>query len=448
MAPLDRRSLLRSLGTIAAGLVTGCNAGPDQSPSSPTPEPTGPTPTDARRSPDTPTDSGTGTETPAPAFSGDPGPLPDATWPLPYRGGTNGSYLPDGPRLGREPAVDWRIEEPVEGDPDYFDPRLTHPVIADGRLYTTKQLTHGPNQAAPDQHYLVSFDAATGTERWQQPIRPGPAFKFPTAPALRGDMVYVGHDRRLRAHGTETGEERWRRDLGEPIHGIRHGPDRTYIRAHRSVYAVDGEGTVSWATDLDEFPGALALGPKNVYTGASRRLVALDPGTGDRRWERTLPATSAYAIRRLVTAEGGVFVLQHSGDLSTFDDTGRPAWPPDGSYGSISTDGERLYAGGADGLRAFAVATGKRLWELSCPDLEGCGSARFVGKPAVTDGVVYVPIEGDILAAVDPRDGTATWTTTTERNVPRITLGMDAIYTVGDHEQSITRWVAPGNRGQ
>lgn len=452
MPPLHRRSVLRAIGAVSTGFVAGCNASPDQSASSPLPT-TGEPTTDADQSgtsstatdTSTPTDTQTRTETPAPAFSGEPGPLPDATWPLSYRGVTNGSYAPNGPRFDRDPVVEWRIEEPVTGEQESFDPRLTHPVIADGHLYTTKKLTHGPNQAAPEQHYLLSFDAASGTERWRQSIREGPAFKFPTAPAVGGQTVLVGHDRVLRAHAAETGEERWRRDLGEPIYAIYPTADRIYVRAHRSIYGLGLDGTVTWSTELDNYPGDLVLGTRNLYVGASRRLRALDPETGERRWARTLPATKAYGIRRLVSVDGGVFGLQHSGDLYTFDDNGQPAWRPDGSFGAMSTDGGRLYTSAEGVLRCFSVAGGKQVWELQCTDLEGCDSARYVGKPVLTNEIVYVPIDGGILAGVDPGDGSVQWSITTDRDVPQITIGDDGIYSIGDYEESIERRVAPGN---
>lgn len=452
MPPLHRRTVLRAIGAISAGFVAGCNANPDQATASPLPTTERPatdadqatTPQPATDTP-TPTESQTPTETPVPAFSGEPGPLPAATWPLSYRGVTNGSYVPDGPRIDTAPEVDWRIEEPVSGEQESFDPRLTPPVIADGRLYTTKKLTYGPNQAPPEQHYLLSYEANSGTQRWEQSIRAGGAFRFPTAPAVRGTTVFVGYNRLLRAHETESGNERWRRDLGEPIYGIYPTADRIYVRAHRSIYGLAVDGTVTWSTELENHPGDLVLGTRNLYVGASRRLRALDPETGERRWARTLPATKAYGIRRLVSVDGGVFVLQHSGDLYTFDDNGQPAWRPDGSFGAMSTDGERLYTGAEGVLRCFTVTNGNQVWEFQCTDLENCDSARYVGKPVLTNEIVYVPIDGGILAGVDPGDGSVQWSITTDRDVPQITIGDEGIYSIGDYEESIERRVAPGN---
>jgi outer membrane protein assembly factor BamB len=249
----------------------------------------------------------------------------------------------------------------------------------------------------------------------------------------------------LRAHETENGEERWQRDISEPIYAIYPTADRIYVRAHRSIYGLSVDGTVTWSTELDNHPRDLVLGTKTLYVGASRQLQALQPETGERRWARTLPATNAYGIRRLISVDGGVFVLQHSGDLYTFDDTGQPAWRPDGSFGAMSTDGERLYCGAEGVLRCFMVTTGKQVWNFQCRDLKNCDSARYIGKPVLTDEAVYVPIDGGILAGVDPSDGSVRWSVTTDRDVPQITIGDEGIYSIGDYEQSIERRVAPSN---
>lgn len=452
MDALNRRALLRRLGAVSAGLVAGCNAAPDAASRSPSPG-TGRSTTASPGTPTstaTPEQTSTATETPTPAFSGNPGPLPEATWPLTYRGMTNASYLPDGPGFERKPIVDWTVQEPVEDDPEYFDPRLTPPVIADGRIYTTKRLTYGPEQSPPDQHYLMAYATTSGETRWKQPIRKGSSARFPTAPAIQGNTVFVGHDRILRAHDTAAGEEAWRRDLEGPIAAIFPTPDRTYVRTHRSVVAVGEDGTVHWTDDRSDFPGALALGTRNLYVGASRRLVALNPETGEVRWKRTLPATGGYGITRLVTVDGGVFALQNSGDLYTFDADGKPVWNPDGSYGAISTDGGRLYATvqEAGTLRTFDIATGRRLWELACTDVDGCDSAVHVGKPVVTGDAVYVPMDGGHLVAVRPADGSVRWRLDMARRVPVITLGENAMYSVGDYEESITRLSASETDGQ
>lgn len=456
MPSFERRAFLRRLGAISAGLVAGCNAMPDRTTEPTAPATTVPATSQSPERSDTPSESPTtgddrtGSGTQPSALSGAPGPLPAATWPLTYRGVTNASYAPDGPEFEGKPTVDWVLNEPVEEESGNFDPQLTPPVVADGRLFTTKNLSYGPEQVPPDHHYLISYDATSGTTLWKQPIRVGSRPTFPTAPAVHGSTVFVGQDQILSAHDIEDGEEAWQRDLDDSIDAVYPSPDRTYIRGDRSAAAIDDEGQVLWTIGLGHSPVALALGTRHLYVGVSRRILAVNPVTGKVRWERTLPATSDSGIVRLVTVDGGVFALQNSGDLYTFDASGKPVWNPDGSYGAISTDGGRLYATvtEAGALRSFDIATGKQLWELGCSDVEGCDAARHVGKPVVTGSEVYVPLDGGHLVAVRPDDGSILWRVGMEERVPVVTLGEDALFSLGDYEESIVKRVEQGTTGQ
>lgn len=447
MVPPNRRIFLRSVGVIGSILLAGCNANPDEAVTSSRrttgvgPDGTEATVTTGGSPTTSPPDTGTSTATAAPPLGGDPGPLPDEPWPLPKRSITNGSYLPEGPIFDQEPTIDWKIQPSVEGEQDHFDPMFSTPVIADGRLFVVKRLIYGPMQSPPDRHLLLAYDAHSGERRWQQSIRHGASFKPPGAPAVRDNEVFVGHDRSLRAYGFDDGTDRWRRSIDEPIYAIYPTSTRIYLRGHRSVRAISAGGTDPWTATFDHFPGALAVGTRNLYVAVSRRLQALDPESGTTRWNRTLPATSGYGIDDLVTVEGGVFVRQNSGDLYAFDKAGRPIWHLDGPYTSISTDGGRLYAGAEGTLSAVDVGTGKRLWELSCSSLNGCNSTRTFGAPVVTDEAVYAPIDSGHLVAVYPDDGSVQWSTKLTQRVESITLDEEALYIVGDERDPLIRRV-------
>jgi len=443
-----RRTFLKSVGVISSTLLAGCNANPDgagKSPQQTTNEGTGEVePTDTPRrtqSTTSPPDTETPTATPASPLGDDPGPLPEETWPLPSRSITNGLYLPDGPTFDQEPTIDWQVQPSVAVEQDHFDPNFSTPVIADGRLFVVKQLIYGTMQSPPERHLLLAYTARSGEKRWEQPIRHDSSYKPPAAPALRGDEVLVGHDRSVRAYGFDDGTGLWRRSIGEPIYAIYPTPRQIYLRTHRSIRAVSAGGGDPWTTELDHFPGAMAIGLRNLFVGVSRRLLALDPETGTTRWNRTLPATGGYGIDELVTVAGGVVVRQNSGDLYAFDDSGKPVWHLDGANRSISTDGARLYTGAEGRLRALDVGTGSPVWELACASLEGCDSTRSFGTPVITNGAVYAPIDSGHLVAVRPDDGSLQWSTKLTHRVEAITLDQEALFSVGDEREPLIRRV-------
>lgn len=335
--------------------------------------------------------------------------------------------------------VDWQVV-PTNPYEDRYTPEFTKPVIADGRLYTVNRLRFSTMVERPDRQFLRAYDATTGEELWEYAFQHGNSAFLPPSPVVGDGVVLVGHDQRLRAIGPAEGNEMWRRNLGEVIHAVYPGVDRTYVRAHRSVVAVNGNDTRAWTKEFEEFPGALARGDDNLYVAVSRRVLALDPATGDVRWRQTLPAVGGgHGVRSLVTVAGGVFVLQNSGDLYAFSGGGERIWRADDRCDSLSTDGSRLYAGTKGTLRALAVATGKKVWELRCGDLAGCDSASRFGKPAVTDSALYASLDSGLLAAVRPDDGTVLWSLDETTGFEHLALGSDAVYGVGSEDEPLVR---------
>lgn len=418
MSSIHRRTLLRSLGPIAGALFAGCSTSTNETAEGPpTPSPT--------KSP-TATETQTGT-----ALTGGAGPLPEKSWPLPHRGITNGGYLPGGPLFKTEPEVDWQVVPSTPPDQS-FSPDFTVPVINDDRLYTVNRLWFGPNEEGPDQHFLRAYDTATGDELWEFTIPAESGRDIPTRPAIGDDVVLVGQGQRLHAVGIAEGVEQWSRELDESIEAVYPTRDQTFVKTNRSVVALNSDAAHAWTKKFEAFPETLAQGTANLYVTVSRRLLALDPTTGDVRWSQMLPAVDGgYAAKNLITVADGVFALQHSGDLYAFSKTGRQVWQADDQYGSLSTDGSRLYATAEDILRAFAVTTGDRLWELRCEDVKDCNSSGSFRKPVVTDSALYASHSSGRLVAVRPNNGTVLWSLEAPTDFDNLSLGPDAIYGVG-----------------
>lgn len=445
MPSLPRRALIRTLGLSGVALLAGCNSQSDGTgDTTPTrtttaPSPERESPTDTATPPETETQ--TETETPHPEeLDAGAGPLPATVWPLPHRGASNGSYLPHGPQIESEPGVDWQVSPTTPPDQDHHPPDFTVPVIADGLLYTVNRLRATPEVERPEGHFLRAYDTTTGEAVWEYTVDHGSGTALPTPPAVGNGVVWVGQAERLHAVGMADGTEVESQQLPAPIDAIYPTRDRTYVTAGSSIVTVDPNTERIWTKQFETAPVTLAKGTDKLYAAVSRRVLALDPATGDPRWHKPLPAGgNEYTVNHLVTVAGGVLVLQHNGTLSTFTQTGTRGWRADGAYQSLSTDGSRVFAGMEDGLRALRSKTGERVWELTCDDLADCAAGSFFGKPAVTDSALYTSLDTGHLVAVRPTDATVLWSLEEPTGFKHLSLGSDALYGVGFESEPLVK---------
>jgi outer membrane protein assembly factor BamB len=443
MPALDRRALLRSLSAPGLVLVGGCASNTDGSESTGEPVTTESTVGTTDETLMEPT-----VEAGSPSFGAGPGPLPEKSWPLTHRSASNCPLLPDGPSFADDVREDWHEEPIARDEEDPSSPEFSGPVVSDGQVIVANRLRFTPNNEAPDTQLVRAFDAGSGEQTWKYTIgsQSDPAVRdIPTTPAVWGDTVLVGQGQTVRAVDVGDGTESWRRSLGTQVHAVVPERTRTYIRAHRSIIALSTDNNVVWTTPLEEFPETLAVGHRHVYVSVSRKIHALDPEDGAKRWSVELPAVEGgYALSRLVAVEGGIIAIQNSGTLSAFDENGERCWRADTRYNAFVTDGIRVYARSAGTLRALGVHTGERLWELTCSDRPSCESPTKFG-PAVLagDSLVAVLDDGGLLG-VTPAIGTLRWSLDDGPRFENLALGPDALYGVGDGGTRLSRIVSPG----
>ena len=441
MPSRPRRTLLRSIGATGIALLAGCNTASEETTETTTGTTTAST-TETTTS--TETEATTDEAEPPAEMAEGPARLPKTVWPLPHRGPTNGGYLPDGPRLETEPVIDWQVDPTVPPDQDHYAPEFTEPVIADGRLYTVNRLRITPEVERPEAHFLRVFDTTTGEQAWEYPIEQGPDRGMPTSPAVGDGVVLVGQGTELYAVDPGTETEAWSRTFAEPIDAVYPSRDWTFVNAHHSIVALAPDTEQRWTKDVDSVPDAMATGTDAVYVAFNRQLLALDSTTGDVRWQASLPAgEDGIAVNHLLAVEGGVFALQHSGDLHAYNTAGERVWAGEERYQSISTDGARLYAGGDGLLRALSVGTGATVWEVDCEDVAECAAGSTFRKPVVTDTALYTSLTSGRLLALGPSDGTIRWGFDPPMDVMHLSLGSDAIYALGGELDPLVTLRAP-----
>lgn len=247
---------------------------------------------------------------------------PAQEWPR-FRG-PNGTGVSDArtiPARWSDADYRWRVELPGIG--------YSSPVVAGSCLFITSGLEDDATQV------VTCLSTTDGSVLWQRRLSstPHPRHQFncyaSSTPALDGDSVYLmwAAPERLSLVklDQQTGEERWRRDLGPFV--AEHAIGASPIVFEDSVIV------------------------PNEQDGASS-IIALDRATGETRWlAKRRTEKTAYATPCLYQPEDGQVQL--------------------------------LVNSWAHGFSALDPRTGEALWEL--PILK----YRVVNSPAVAGGLVF-----------------------------------------------------------
>lgn len=435
MPSLHRRALLRSLSAASLVSLGGCVWNDDGS------EPTMSEPATTEATTTKPTEEAT-----SPSVGGGPGPLPVEAWPLSFRSTSNCPLLPDGPSFSDEAREDWHVEPTVPPGEDPFSLKFSEPVVADGQVIASNRLRFTTNAEAPDTQLVRAFDADSGEQTWKYTIgsESDPAGRdLPSTPAIWDDNVLIGHGQTVRAVDIEDGTESWRRSLGTKVHAVVPVGTLAYIRAHRSIIALQRKDSPAWTTPLEDFPETLAVGHRYLYISVGRRIHALDSEDGEERWSVELPAVEGgWALSRLVAVEGGIISIQNSGDMYAFDNDGVRRWRSDTRYDAFVTDGKRVYARSGEALRALAVPTGERLWERTCSDLPNCDGGTKFGPAVLTGDSLVASLDDGGLLGVTPADGATRWSLDDVPRFEGLALDSDALYGISDNGTLLSRIVA------
>ncbi|WP_339103087.1 PQQ-binding-like beta-propeller repeat protein [Haloterrigena salinisoli] len=270
--------------------------------------------------------------------------------------GANGDWSSFGCNAGNTRAVADGAA-PVDGVTERWRVEIAQtayraPVVADGRVY---QLDH---------RTLRVFDAADGTELWT--VEDGR-----TAPLVRDGVAYVPTSSALYALEADTGERLWERTFENP-------------------------GQVTSPTIYDG---------RQLVCGAGERVVALDPETGEIRWERDV---FGQVLDQLAVFQGyGLVVATEAGEVSllTGEGTGRWRWElPSAPVGPPSADSDSVYVSCRDGSTYALMDDG-----LSNPKRNWTADTGWAERGiCVVDDLLLVA-NGRGLHAVDAESGERHW---------------------------------------
>jgi outer membrane protein assembly factor BamB len=213
-----------------------------------------------------------------------------------------------------------------------------------------------------------------------------------------------------------TGAERWRFHLGAPAFGLigYDAPSHTVLvgSSDHRVYAVDDSGLFRWAFATKDNVASRPVVADGVVVFGSEdgNVYGVDLATGARKWSTT---TSAAVASSPAFAQGVVAIGDDDGNLLALDpQTGRQVWSaslPGASEGPVGTDGSVFYAGSGaantlGAVSAFDVKTGNAKW---------VGNALNPVRTEVIAGdtLVFAIDNSGILFAFDKQTGEERWST-------------------------------------
>ncbi|MFD5862673.1 serine/threonine-protein kinase [Streptomyces chartreusis] len=261
---------------------------------------------------------------------------------------------------------------------------------------------------------LFALDPGTGRLLWREPVAPS---AVSAAPVVAGGLVHPASaptDGRLEAFDPATGKSAWQQDGPAYSELSVVGGMLLLTAADGTVTGVDGaSGEKKWNRSL---PGhrrpyfvSFAKDPLAYATttsdDGSSRITAVDPATGDVRWDARLEGTLTLAG----TADGSVFLLPVDGIYSDVRAVIRYS-PTDGTSQRVSLSramqqahvtvrGNVVYVVGDGGsLVAVDMKARKQLWSLET-------SVIRTSSPVVDGRHVYVSAPDGRLLAVDARTG-------------------------------------------
>ncbi|MFJ6065257.1 serine/threonine-protein kinase [Streptomyces tendae] len=265
---------------------------------------------------------------------------------------------------------------------------------------------------------VFALDPADGSTLWRHPVEEAVRNE---PPVVSGGLVQpeVGLLGPLEALDPATGEPKWQEDM-PAYDGLRTVGDMLLLtRADGLVTGVDSAtGRTKWSRRIpgqavpyftsfagEQHPVAYATSPS--ADGKRTRVTAVDPASGDVRWD----AEPAGTLTPVGAADGSVFLVAEGATYGDVKAVVRltPATgatrrvtlpiPVEQASASAGVRGDTVYLMGAGGsLVAVDMAAGKQAWRLET------GVSR--GSAPVSDGRhVYVTAPDGRLLGVDAREG-------------------------------------------
>lgn len=262
-----------------------------------------------------------------------------------FRGGVVAYDRRSGKELWR-----YRTAEPPDNGVGVWS---TVSVDVDARTVFATTGNNYTESAGPTSDSVVALDLGTGQVRWLRQVTAGDVFTVPTARSQDSDFGtnpilfeadVNGARRKLLGAGQksglfsvldrETGEIVWQRQVSD---------GSALIGGVFNNGAYDGRSIILAGNNGPAGPGADPAGRPRTHTEGTALLIALDPATGDVRWQTDLPAY----VWAPVTLADRVALVAVDRELRAFDTkTGK-------QLSSLETEGTISSAPAVVGRRVY-----------------------------------------------------------------------------------------------
>jgi polyvinyl alcohol dehydrogenase (cytochrome) len=207
--------------------------------------------------------------------------------------------------------------------------------------------------AGPTSDSVIALDLGTGQVRWIRQVTAGDVFTVPNARSQDSDFGtnpvlfeadVSGARRKLLGAGQKSGLfSVLDRDTGEIVWQRQVSDGSALIGGVFNNGAYDGRSIIVAGNNGPPGPGVDPLGRPRTHTVGTALLVALDPATGDVRWQTDLPAW----VWAPVTLTDRVAFVAVDRELRTFDTrTGK-------QLSSLETEGTITSAPAVVGQRVY-----------------------------------------------------------------------------------------------
>jgi outer membrane protein assembly factor BamB len=345
-----------------------------------------------------------------------------ADWPR-FRG-PNGTGVADGPLPEIDPKKPlWKVQLPGKGNGS--------PIVVGGKVYLQSSSADGKSRA------LVCVNAADGNIDWAKEVAAEKGATHPKnsmasgTPACDGRRIYCqwwdGSGVSLRAHDL-SGKELWSASLGGYV--SQHGPGFSpmvhgglvFVNVdddeHAELVALDaGTGEKKWVAPRKHYRASYSTPfvverpgkPAELILGTTMAVTSYDPAGGKVNWEYPIAWPGKQMPLRVVGCPlhvAGLFVI-YFGDgggsryMAAIDPSGKKpakAWDlkRETPYvPCVLAKGDKLFWIGDKGLATCAEArTGKQVWAEKVFE----GSDVTASPVLVGDRILLVSEKGEVAA--------------------------------------------------
>jgi outer membrane protein assembly factor BamB len=320
--------------------------------------------------------------------------------------GPNGSGVSEGTvpmRWSDSENLQWKSELPGPGS--------SSPIVKGDRVYVTCYTGYGIDQESPGdvenlQRHLLCFDRKNGKEIWRATVgssgNEDPYKGFITehgyassTPVTDGQRIFVLFDKSGVVALDMDGNKQWQTNVGTESDPYQWGGgsstilynDYVIVNAanvgHAIVALHASDGSVAWKYGDNELTNCWstpilvsANGRDELVLGVPKRILALDPNTGDELWFAESPIKETMC-GSLVQHDGAVFAMGGRG--------GNAIGVKYGGSGDVTETHtlwvEKLRAG----IGTPVVKDGKMYWtSTGLAHCASCENGKYVFKERMT----------------------------------------------------------------